>query len=122
MGILITNNPLAEAEFGDNFRVEYHEASMLGILVNIRDRVHRGHQLLTHPLTGSLKPNETPYKSVLISDNPGNIDPRSVQIIEECILALHKFTPGHISENCLPDLRAMDLFLIRSALENLANT
>lgn len=32
----------------------------------VRDRIHEGHLLLSHPLSGSVKPNETPYKSVMI--------------------------------------------------------
>ena len=117
MDILITNNPLVDEEYRGRFTVEFHETSALGILVSTRDRIHSGHRLLTHPLSGSLKPNETPYKSVLVSEICAGADPKSVHIIEECILVAQKFTTKEVSEHHLQDLRIIDLSLIRPALE-----
>jgi hypothetical protein len=49
--------------------INFIETDMTGVLVYVRDKIHKGHKLLTHPLSGSIKPNESPYKSVLISGN-----------------------------------------------------
>ena len=118
MNILVTNNPLAEEHYRDRFRVEYLEAPMIDVLTRVRDYIHKGRRLLTHPLPGSVKPNETPYKSVLISEVHGTIDERSVCMIEECIMAVCKFQPKPIPEYCLPDLRTMDLLLLTSSEPN----
>ena len=57
----------------------------------VRDRIHAGHLLLSHPLSGSVKPNETPYKSVMISRKAGKLDERSLSIIEGAIRSCAKF-------------------------------
>jgi len=116
--ILITNNPQVKEHFQDRLPVEYLETPLIDILIRVRDHLHNGHRLLTHPLSGSVKPNETPYKTVLISGTRGETDPQSISIIEECIIATHKFTKKHIPERYLQDLQAVDLSLIGSALQS----
>jgi len=117
MDILITNNPLVETQYKDRFNVEYINTDLHGILIKVRDLVHKGHHLLTHPLTGSVKPNETPYKSVLVSEKPEETDVQSVTIIGESIQTALKFVPKEIPEKHLSDLQIVDLSLIRTALE-----
>jgi len=116
MNILVTNNPLVVAQFNGDFSVEHLDASFLDVLIRVRGHVHSGRRLLTHPLSGSVKPNETPYKSVLVSGLCGETDEQSVRIIEEGIIAVRKFPPRDIPKHCLPDLQAVDLSLIGSAL------
>ena len=117
MDILVTNNPLAEERYKDGLIVEYMEAPLLDVLIRVREHVHGGRRLLTHPLSGSVKPNETPYKSVLVTGTRGEADERSVCIIGECVMAARGFPPRHIPERCLQDLRIVDLSLISPALE-----
>ena len=122
MVILVTNNPLVKERYHSEFKVEFLDTDMLGVLIHIRDCIHKGYKLLTHPLSGSVKPNETPYKSVLILDNPKDNDPQSedhvqsVNIIEEASKTVRKFPLKHIPEEYLHDLQTIDLTLIRSAL------
>jgi len=115
MEIIVTNNPLVKAQYQDIYRVDFIDTDLLGVLINVRDMIHKGHRLLTHPLTGSVKPNETPYKSVIISNTAVTTDLQSVTIIEECILAAKKFTQKKIPEQYLNDMQIVDLSLIRSA-------
>ena len=117
MDILVTNNPLVEAQLKGMFRVDFKDDDLIGILTFVRDLVHKGHRLLTHPLTGSVKPNETPYKTVLLTGATERVDTQSVIIIEECIQAAQKFTPRHIPEKYLNDLQMVDLSLIRAAVQ-----
>jgi len=123
MIILVTNNPLVNEQYQRKYRIEFLDTDLLGVLTHIRDRIHKGCKLLTHPLSGSVKPNESPYKSVLISDNPednwqqSEICLQSVSIIEEAFQAVRKFSKKSIPEQHLNDLRIVDLSLIRSALE-----
>ena len=93
---LITNNPLAKERFSRMFQIEYYNKSYFDILICVRDYIHKGHWLLTHPLSGSIKPNETPYKSVLISKQAKNLDLRSLSIIEESIVCCDKFNKNHL--------------------------
>jgi len=116
MDILVTNNPLVQEQFQSNYNVEYMETNLLGILTRVRDLIHTGHRLLTHPLSGSVKPNETPYKSVLLTEAKEGTDTQSVTIIEECIITVQKFPPKHIPEKYMHDMQTVDLSLIRTAL------
>ena len=75
--IVVTNNPLVWEKLHTTREMIYKETTFEGLLVELRDRIHQGHMLLTHPLSGSVKPNETPYKSVLISKDKG----RSAQTV-----------------------------------------
>jgi hypothetical protein len=118
MDILVTNNPRVEAKYRGIYRVESVDASLLEILIRARDLVHLGHRLLTHPLSGSVKPNETRYKTVLVSGKRGLTDPQSVGIIEESMAAVRKFPHGSIPARYWADLQTVDLSLIDSALNN----
>ena len=89
--IIITNNPLVPKKLGEEYTVTYKEISYEEVLREVRDRIHEGHQLLSHPLSGSVKPNETPYKSVMVSKRKGEVEERSLSIIENAIQACRKF-------------------------------
>jgi len=117
MDILVTNNPLAKEQFQSKCRVEFLETDVSGVFVYVRDLIHKGHRLLTHPLTGSVKPNETLYKSVLVTENTGTTDFKSVGIIEGCIQTAAKFLPRGIREKDKNDMQIVDLSLIRNALD-----
>jgi len=117
MDILVTNNPLVKAQCQGNFRIEFIEADLQEILTKVRDYIHKGHHLLTHPLMGSVKPNESPYKSVLITETSEKPDLQSVNIIEECIQTAQKFVIKQIPEQYLNDLQTIDLSLIKSAIK-----
>ena len=116
MQILVTNNPLVDAQFKSKFNIELLDTDVPGVLTYVRDLVHKGHQLLTHPLSGSVKPNETIYKSILVTDTLKDIDPKSINIIEECILTTRKFPPKYIPDHFKHDMQLVDLALIHSAL------
>ena len=112
MDLLITNNPLVKESYMDKYQIVYEETDLLGVLTKVRDMVHKGHILITHPLMGSVKPNESPYKSVIITKTGKNPDIQSLNIIEECIQTAQKFTGKSISEKHLKDMQIVDLSLI----------
>ena len=118
MDLLITNNPLVKAELKDKFSIEFLETDLSGILTQVRDLIHKGHRLLTHPLMGSVKPNESPYKSVIITSAAENTDTQSVLIIEECIQNVQKFDTKNIPAQYLSGLQIVDLSLIRSSIRS----
>ena len=116
--ILLTNNPLVRDRLSQEQALEYHDVSFREILVLARDRIHRGHRLLTHPLSGSIKPNETPYKSMLLTEQAGALDVESLEIIENAIATCDKFPikfPA-MTEGIRADFQLLDFTLISSAL------
>lgn len=116
--ILITNNPLVKAHHAEAVLLE---TDYLGVLLHARDRVHQGHELLSHPLSGSVKPNETPYKSLLLSVASGSTHLQSLGIIEQAIqmtLDFQKHKQRRFYEDRLhDDYMQVDLSLIESAMK-----
>ncbi|MFY9214186.1 MAG: GrdX family protein [Tissierellaceae bacterium] len=121
--ILITNNVKVYDKFKDNMDIVYRgECSYLEVLELARDKIYQGHELLTHPLSGSLKPNETPFKSIIISKERSSLDHNSLNIIEASIETTKKFlrqkTTPMWTERVLEDFRIIDLSLIENILDS----
>lgn len=118
--ILITNNKYVYEKYPED-TLYYEDKTYMEILYLVRDKIHIGHKLLTHPLSGSIKPNETPYKTIMISKAKENLDQDSLKIVEESIETVQKFqdiekTPNW-TERILNDFREVDLSLIENVLK-----
>lgn len=118
--IVITNNPLVLKEIGRTHTVVFKEISFEETLKEVRDRIHQGHTLLSHPLSGSVKPNETPYKSVMISEGKEEMDQRSVMLIEHAIEACGKFSfkSDKYQPEVYADFQMIDWTLLQSAISS----
>ncbi|MEL7646598.1 MAG: GrdX family protein [Sedimentibacter sp.] len=117
--MIITNNEKVFGKYKDDYKIVFIDGSYRDVLVKIRDKVHEGHELLTHPLSSSVKPNETPYKSVMISDNKGSLNIDSLYIIENSIMAYDNFNKCRImciDERMQEDFKLIDLTVLESAL------
>lgn len=118
---IVTNNPMSKEKFEKKYRVEFIDAPQLDILKKVRDYIHKGNRLLTHPLMGSVKPNETPYRTVCVSIEVVNgVDLQSLEIIENSLATTEKFlkdfnTPQW-SEKILADFQLIDSDLIDHAI------
>lgn len=124
-GILITNNPAAAKKFSGIIETVYLEnADFINVLYFTRNKIHEGYKLLTHPLSGSVKPNQTPYKSVVITKDKAQLDTESLIIIEDSIAMSMKqinekkapFRPKDILE----DFQLIDMDLIASGIESMS--
>ncbi len=118
--LVVTNNPQVKKKYNNLMMISL-EGSVEELFDLVRDYIHRGHRLLTHPLSGSLKPGRIPYKTILISVTPAGLDPDSLRLIEGAIEACSKFArnkcpqlPGQV----LSDYAAVDLAHLEAALEN----
>lgn len=115
---IITNNPLVLDRLKETHNVVYRKISYEEILREVRDRIHEGHILLSHPLSGSVKPNETPYKSIMISERKGEVDEGSLRLIENAIQACRKFIfkSDLYEESVYDDFQLIDWTLLESGL------
>jgi len=119
--IIVTNNPMSKEQFQSKYKVVFIEGTMMDILKKVRDNIHVGHKLLTHPLMSSIKPNETPYRTICISKEIlSKVDLQSLSIIEESIMTTEKFlndfkTPQW-NEKILLDFQLIDFDLINHAI------
>lgn len=119
---IITNNPLVNEKYGNKLMVLMIEGGCGQVLIKVRDLVHSGWKILTHPMAGSLKPNETPYRSIVAAAGD-SLDCRSLELIENSIHAYEGFirdnpTPAW-NEWILTDFRFLDLSILESALISL---
>ena len=96
--------------------MQYAPVSYRQVLCMARDAIHQGHKLLTHPLSGSVKPGETPYKSVAVSWKQGLLDLPSLSLIENSIATCDKFPIRDKSKDpsLQADFQTIDLTLIES--------
>lgn len=99
------------------------EEGFIETLKRARDMIHEGYELLTHPLTGSVKPYETPYKSIVLSAKKGSLDMGSLKIIEDAIVITQKFLDDYehreFAERVYNDFRLIDYNLVKSGIESL---
>ncbi len=113
--MIVTNNPKVREQV-TSVNVMFVDGGYLDVLLKLRDMVHKGHVLLTHPLMGSVKPGETPFRSVIITDKEGKLDVKSLQLIEAAIMTFGKFTEKKLTPRGIEDCMTVDLSLIMSAL------
>lgn len=116
---ILTNNPYVAEKQTGNVPVEYLDTDYVGVLRKARDLIHRGAVLLTHPLYGSVKPGETPYRSVLIREGDGNVDLRSLKLIESALETSLKFKnrTDLFRPEAVKDFQIVDYSLLSGALE-----
>lgn len=121
--LIVTNNPAVYTDSQIASAKEFVDStSMLEVLVRVRDLIHEGHLLLTHPLSGSLKPNENPYKSILVSKVIQKNNDEHIMMIENAIetcrkFLKHKAVPNY-SERIMNDFMYVDKTIIKSGLKN----
>jgi len=120
--IIVTNNQMIIEKLKDEYEILCVDGTLMDVLKKVRDYIHRGHRLLTHPLSGSVKPNETPYKTVLISRfNGETIDVNSLSLIENSICTAEKFIKMKNTPNWTPkileDFKLIDFDLIYHAIK-----
>jgi len=123
--LIITNNSLVNEKYNEKLETMYlDEYTYLDILEFVRNRIHEGHRLLTHPLSGSIKPNETPFKSIVIGKKKGNLDFDGLSILEESIASAQKFIKGKATpiwtEKVKADFRLIDCSIITSAIQSMS--
>ena len=113
---VLTNNPMAQEKYSSIVR--YHKGTVAEVFTVVRDAVHKGAVLISHPLAGSLKPNENPYKTVVLSTREGSLDNDSLALIEGAIAVLRKMPPKNrqYSDQVLEDFMVIDLDLLNSAI------
>ena len=118
MYLIVTNNPMAAKEFAGQGEVRlYPEDTYREILVRARDLVYIGHRLCNHPLYGSLRPHETPYRTVVLSDRPQTPDEEECLIMSEAITRIDTFTPpdrAKMPRRILEDYQMIDCSLVRN--------
>ncbi|MBQ2854822.1 MAG: GrdX family protein [Oscillospiraceae bacterium] len=117
---IITNNPLVNTVLSDWYKVEFHEdASYRDILVMVRDMVYNGYELMTHPMAGSVKPNETMYKSIVVGTDLIGTNLEHCNLMMNALITCDKFKPLGVvySDYHIKDFQLIDYTLLCGALD-----
>ncbi|MGX6977917.1 GrdX family protein [Vagococcus elongatus] len=129
--ILLTNNPKVSEEMKavNNVKIYYYQdVDYGGILEHAQQLiVNEKLILLSHPLSGSIKPNETYYKTIFFSEKSNQfIDIESLEYIESALLVYEKFMKNQMrpnwTEKILADFAFVDLYLTKSTLQRMGTT
>lgn len=123
---IVTNNRLCREKYGEQIDVELlEEATFLEVVRKVKFYIQSGWRLETHPMTGSLKPNQTPYKSIMISDRPLDQEEFYQQEItmenaeDTCIKFQRIRETPNWAEHLREDYRLVDLSLIEGAIQKI---
>lgn len=118
--LIVTNNPLVKEKIEENYNIDFVDGGILDVMEKLRNMIHKGSVLLTHPLSGSIKPGQTPYKSVMIHIVEGSVDADSLLMIEDAIDNCKKFVKrvDEFREGTDEDKRFIDYTLILSGIES----
>ncbi len=120
---IVTNNKLVIKE--------YPALVVLGdldaVFLKVRDLVHEGNVIMTHPLSGSVKPHETEFKSIVLAKGDGTMNFDSLHLIENAITTSAKFKKpkrdwGIDNSRVENDFMTIDYSLLKTGLEGLGTT
>ena len=117
--LVLTNNPLAAECLMDSCVIDYRPNCVSrDILIAARDAVYMGHTLYTHPLSGSVKPCEMPYKSVVISRLPHQFEAGQAEIIANAVMIFERVKEQNciLTEKILRDYQMLDYALVCSGM------
>ena len=120
---LVTNNVRVYEKYKDDIEVlllgSYRE-----VLMKVRDLVYDRHILLTHPQASSLKPNQTPFRSVMVYPKGKEDNTKDIMLIEKCIETYEQWqdiapTPDHYQKSVEEDFKTIDLSVIENIVPRL---
>lgn len=124
---IITNNPRVKETITDQ-TIVFIDGNFGDVLKETKRLVvEERHVILTHPLSGSIKPNETYYKSIIITTTTlKQIDIESLDLIDNAIEVYNKFikdsqTPNW-TEKILDDFATIDLDLMENTLQRIGSS
>lgn len=113
--VIITNNPIV-AEKHDH--VLFFDESVEEILIKVRDLVHDGYELISHPLPASLRMMFSPFRSVILGRKSEKVDFFCAEVIEDSIIKYKNHMDFRKIDTVNgDDYKTIDQQLLQSALQ-----
>ena len=119
--LIVSNNPMVKESF-DN--VYFIEGTSRELLEKVRDLVHSGSELITHPLGASLRMMFSPCFTVVIKKQQGKLNISHAEIIESSIEKYDQHMGVGVREEDVKnskDYAIVDYKLLESALVEINN-
>lgn len=121
--ILVTNNDRAAQKFEGRLKEICLLTTYEEVLIKARDLIHTHHKLLTHPQASSLKPNQTPYRTILLYSEGDGSNAGDIHLIEEALEAFAKWNAikkvQEYDEKIAYDYKTIDLSMIENVIARL---
>ena len=118
--LIVTNNPAVTASKAN---MVFVEGSVAETLIKVRDLVHEGYELISHPLTASLRMLFSPFRSVILGKKLAKMDDVSAVIIEDSISKYRRHMEFRQPDTAhAEDYKMMDLILLEAALDESPST
>jgi len=119
---ITNNNDLAKCVSN----VQFVDGPALSVLIMGRDLIHKGWKLAANPFYGNLKPNQQPYRTLVLSSDRENelvkVEERSLFLIESAITAYSECKvirkPGDMAEEIDMDYKYVDFALMEETLKS----
>ncbi len=121
--LIVTNNEKLINKYDEHNIEIIKERTIEKIFKKTRDLIHKGYILISHPLAGSVKPYQNPYRSIILK-NGNQLDYQSLKNYENSYYKYQQFKTDKennikLSEKIKDDYQTIDLTLIDSALESI---
>ena len=118
--IIVTNNDRVAEKYKDVTNIEMCE-TYEEVLLKTRDLVYNKHILLTHPQASSLKPNQTPFRSIIVYPKGEDDNIKDVMMIDKCIQVYNEWqeispSPEAYKEKVANDFKTIDLSVIDNVI------
>ncbi|MEG1641778.1 MAG: GrdX family protein [Synergistaceae bacterium] len=117
----ITNNSDLKECVSD---IEYIDGTIIDVIKKARDLVHMGWSLASNPLYGNLKPNQQPYRTIVLTkektDKNLKLNVESLTYLEQAIRIYENapvlVKPGQLKPESEADFRYLDFNLLEETL------
>lgn len=120
--LIITNNPMVKNI--DNAEICFVMGDQRQVLYQVFNQVAWGHSLLSHPLAGSIKPEDNPYRSVVLSLSISETDLSTLGMLEYCLekmeAGVREGTRSRRLNHLARDFQMIDKELLDNALQSLS--
>lgn len=112
---IITNNPTVKSNYE---KVIFVDGTFEDVLYKVRDLVHIGYELISHPLGASMRMIFSPYRSIIIGERLSEVDEFHIEIIENSILNYKNSTQIRKPDTAnSKDYALIDSELLKSSLD-----
>lgn len=116
----VTNNPLIIKKGLIN--TEAVDSDTLSLLLFAKEYILKGHRLISHPLTGSIRPDVSPYKTILLSLSADKVEAESLNIINHAIEYTENLMSTHVNplnwdKKSLEDFQFIDMDIIENFIQ-----
>ena len=114
--ILVTNNDRVLEKYRHVCSVVMAD-SYEAVLIKVRDLIYDRHILLTHPQASSLKPNQTPYRSIAVYPKGNEDNMKDILLIEKCLEVYYQWqeiapSPNSYAPKVDNDFKTIDLSVV----------